>query len=507
MPTPATSRLAKKAAVLLTLALAASAITLSGLAPLNAQQQAPQGRGRGAAPAGVFKTRVTPHWFADGTKFWYKNDLRGGTKEFVLVEVEPAAKKAPAFDHQKLAAALNKALDKEVDPAKLPFDAIEFTDGDQAIRFTVGDKTWKCTLATYEVTKSDGTPVTDPTAGAAMVPDSWEQQMRLAMANDPFAPDADVLEYEQQFAQDDVQTDNPFENPQAQGTADQAQTDNRGNAGRGNGGARGGRGAGARGAAGGAAAADGARGGGRGGFGRGGPVTSPDGKLTASLRENNIFLKNADGTETQLTKDGEANFAYTRLNFSPDGTALIAWRMEPGDRKEVYRLQSSPPGQNGATGGGVGRAVLQTQVYALPGDKFDSYELNVIDIASQKDARPDVGRLDFGAGGGDPNPAIRWKKDGIHFTYEKFDRGHQRVRIIEVNAKTGEARNILDEQSKTFIWSAHHNFSSEGQVGRIINYLRNEDEIIYASEKDGWRHLYLVDAKAGEMKKSGLICM
>jgi len=34
----------------------------------------------------VFKARVDPHWFDNGDKFWYRNDLPGGKKEFVLVD-------------------------------------------------------------------------------------------------------------------------------------------------------------------------------------------------------------------------------------------------------------------------------------------------------------------------------------------------------------------------------------------------------------------------------------
>src|SRR5437879_2881429 len=27
---------------------------------------------------GVYKAQITPHWFHDNTRFWYRNDLRGG---------------------------------------------------------------------------------------------------------------------------------------------------------------------------------------------------------------------------------------------------------------------------------------------------------------------------------------------------------------------------------------------------------------------------------------------
>src|SRR5262249_51782159 len=35
--------------------------------------------------------------------------------------------------------------------------------------------------------------------------------------------------------------------------------------------------------------------------------------------------------------------------------------------------------------------------------------------------------------------------------------------------------------------------------GGMLNYLDRTDEIIYCSEQDGWRHLYLVDAAAGKV--------
>src|SRR6266542_6031020 len=34
----------------------------------------------------VFKDQVTPRWFHNNTRFWYRNELRGGAKEFVLVD-------------------------------------------------------------------------------------------------------------------------------------------------------------------------------------------------------------------------------------------------------------------------------------------------------------------------------------------------------------------------------------------------------------------------------------
>jgi dipeptidyl aminopeptidase/acylaminoacyl peptidase len=439
-------------------------LTIASLCELPAQSayaQQRRGRGFGTGEMGAIKTRVVPHWFKNNTQFWYVNNLRDGAKEFILVDAL-AGKRDRAFDHEKLATALTKATDQEYKADHLPFDSIEFINDGKTLRFKVGNGEWKCDLASYEVTSATGT--SEKTSSSSR---STEEPQPIAQddaqSNSPEVKDDTFANPE----------DDAFDSPQAQ---EDAQAGRRG---------------------------------GRGGFGAGrgrGPATSPDKNWTATIRDNNIFITDKDGKETQLSEDGKDDFAYTRMAWSPDSANLVAYRMEPGDRKEVYRLLSSPAGKNGATGGGVGRAVLQTQPYALPGDKFDSYELNVFNVDSKKQLKPlKDERIDMSAGGGDPNPSFggpqstcHWTNEGKTFTIEKFDRGHQRMRLIEVNAETGDTRNLIDETSKTFIWTAHN--ESLG-IARLINYLENENEIVYVSELDGWRHLYLVDAKAGTMKQ------
>src|SRR5260370_32388065 len=103
---------------------------------------------------------------------------------------------------------------------------------------------------------------------------------------------------------------------------------------------------------------------------------------------------------------------------------------------------------------------------------------------------PNVGRTDS------EMARLHWRRDGPRFTYQKVDRGHQRLRVIEVDSQTGQSRNLIDETSKTFIWTAH----TEMLRLQFVNYLDASDEIVYVSERDGWRHLYLIDAKEGKIK-------
>src|SRR5262245_46065576 len=75
-----------------------SLLVLILLVDVAVSQDAPQQRkGRFGPGPSIPKAQLTPHWFDDDARFWYRNALAGGGKEFVLVESE-AGKKAPAFD-------------------------------------------------------------------------------------------------------------------------------------------------------------------------------------------------------------------------------------------------------------------------------------------------------------------------------------------------------------------------------------------------------------------------
>ena len=103
----------------------------------------------------VFKSAVEPHWFADNSRFWYRNDLIEGRREFIAVDAVKGERKA-AFDHARLAEALAKAIGKPVDAARLPLDRIELADSAAAVRFETAGKTWKCDLVSYEITADEG---------------------------------------------------------------------------------------------------------------------------------------------------------------------------------------------------------------------------------------------------------------------------------------------------------------------------------------------------------------
>ena len=382
----------------------------------------PLQKGTRKGASGVYRDKVTPHWFADETKFWYRNDLKGGAKEFVLVDAEKGTR-ALAFDHAKLAASLSKATSEEYRADRLPFNEIEFTDDMKAVKIEAGGKRWKCDLNTYTCSELGAASNKNPEPAAEHAPAAVDG---IGTLESPWV--------------DDVLFQQPIAFLQAQPKRDLDR------------------------------------------------VRSPDRKWTAVIKEFNVFLQDADGIDTQLTKDGKDGLAYARLTWAPDSKSLVAFRVELGDRKEVHLIESSP-----AAGG---RAVLSSRSYELPGDKFTSYELHVFDVEKRKNLRVEPQKIEFAVPW--ETPRLHWSKDGQTFSFPKTERGHQRFRLIEVDARTGEVRNLIDEKTDTFIWTAH----AEAVNTPSISWLQKTDEIVYVSEKSGWRHLYLIDAKSGKEKNA-----
>ncbi|HMX29060.1 MAG TPA: DPP IV N-terminal domain-containing protein, partial [Blastocatellia bacterium] len=91
------------------------------------------------------------NWIGQTSRFWYRKTVKGGN-EFVLVDAATQAKK-PAFDHERLAAALSAATNEKHSALKLPFQQITFVDGEKAIEFLVGETRWRCDLNDYSVKK------------------------------------------------------------------------------------------------------------------------------------------------------------------------------------------------------------------------------------------------------------------------------------------------------------------------------------------------------------------
>jgi dipeptidyl aminopeptidase/acylaminoacyl peptidase len=211
-------------------------------------------------------------------------------------------------------------------------------------------------------------------------------------------------------------------------------------------------------------------------------IASPDGKWEALVRNYNVVLRPKGKTEwTPLSFDGSEGNAYqiSSLVWSPDSSRLAVYRVRPGYTRLVHYVESSPADQL--------QPKHSTIEYAKPGDALDVQQPALFEIATKKQFRVD-NRL-F------PNPyqlsRLAWWKDSRAFTFEYNQRGHQLYRVIEVDARTGAARTVIEEAPETFFCYSGKRFRHNLDDGR---------EMIWMSERDGWNHLYLYDAVTGRVK-------
>jgi dipeptidyl aminopeptidase/acylaminoacyl peptidase len=209
--------------------------------------------------------------------------------------------------------------------------------------------------------------------------------------------------------------------------------------------------------------------------------TSADGKWEAKLRESNVFLRNtATDAETQLTKDGSSADAYEgRFYWSPDSSRLVVMKTIPAQEHKVTLVESSPRDQE--------QPKIRVLDYLKPGDKIAHPRPRLFDVASAKEIPvkeelfPEPWSIDN----------LRWKPDSSRFTFLYNQRGHQVMRVVAVDAKSGETRALIDEQAKTFIdWTNKVFFRASDSA----------NEAIWMSERDGWNHLYLIDWTTGAVK-------
>jgi dipeptidyl aminopeptidase/acylaminoacyl peptidase len=230
---------------------------------------------------------------------------------------------------------------------------------------------------------------------------------------------------------------------------------------------------------------------------------SPDHKWDAFVRTNNLFLRDtASGAEFQLTTNGSAHDTYARdaemdrsvnmdfdvrdpetptpeVYWSPDSQSVVAMRLIPGGQRKVYLVESSPEDQL--------QPKLESYPYLKPGDDVPVHKPHLFAVGSKVEIPVDDALFKTPWNIDD----VRWERDSSRFTFLFNQRGHQALRVLAVDARTGVVQPVINEESKTFV-------DYSGKF--FCDYLDDTGEIIWMSERDDWNHLYLYDAKTGAVK-------
>jgi dipeptidyl aminopeptidase/acylaminoacyl peptidase len=210
-------------------------------------------------------------------------------------------------------------------------------------------------------------------------------------------------------------------------------------------------------------------------------AASPDGQWTALVRDHEVWLRHASGAEVPLTTDSSAadGFGGEPL-WSSDSKHFVMMRTKAGEDRTVHMVESTPDDQL--------QPKLHEMVYAKPGDVLPLRRPRLFSVASGAEVPVDEALF--------ANPwsisGLRWDADGARLTFLYNQRGHQVLRVVAVDAATGAATALVDESPATFVDYAHKTFCW---------WLDAAGELIWMSERDGWNHLYLLDAGTGAVKR------
>ena len=208
------------------------------------------------------------------------------------------------------------------------------------------------------------------------------------------------------------------------------------------------------------------------------PVTSPDGKWIAFIKNDNVYVREvATGKEKQLSQDGTlSNYYSSYIQWSPDSKSVVSCRIRPVEKRYVYYVESSPADQ--------AQPKLHKQEYAKPGDELRFKVPCIFEVESGRRLIPSTELFSHQYELSGP----MWNADSKAITFEYNERGHKVYRVLEMSVVDGSVRTLIEEKEEKYV-----------NYPRIYrNYLSDGKRIIWSSERDNYNHLYLYDRATGK---------
>ncbi len=260
-----------------------------------------------------------PNWIGDSDQLWYRVSVSGGSR-FVLVDAA-AATKRPAFDHQRLAAALSSAAGTPYTEITLPFYRFAYASDRSAVEVDAAGFHYRCTLDAYACTRtgaSQGGDEERPFGGRGFRGGRGFGGFSRDTSTVKVSPDGKLEAFIQNY---NVAIREHREAP--------------------------------------------ARAAGRGGFGGFGGFGRPGGAEAEPY--------------TMLSYDGSEGDAYEvqSIEWSPDSKKLVAYRRRPGYDRHIQYTRSSPTDQ-------VQPEYETGPLYRKPGDALDLIQPALFDVQAHE---------------------------------------------------------------------------------------------------------------------------
>jgi len=237
-------------------------------------------------------------------------------------------------------------------------------------------------------------------------------------------------------------------------------------------------------------------------------LPAPDGRHSVRVEQDNLWLRSvSDGSRRALTVEGEASHGYGVLpdfalrgiprregrlqippfavTWSPDSQRLFGVRYDERQVLPYPYLATAP------TDGF--RPVVHEVRLGLLGDAEqvrDTWFVTEVDgSATRHIAVPEGWHTLTEAG------VLGWSADaGKVYTAIMRHDAPARLRLVEVDVRTGRVRTVHEETSDTRVQLNTYPYNRPA-----VHVLQRGDGIVWFSQRDGWGHLYLIDRRDGRV--------
>jgi dipeptidyl-peptidase-4 len=236
---------------------------------------------------------------------------------------------------------------------------------------------------------------------------------------------------------------------------------------------------------------------------------SPDGVKVAYVRANNIYVEEiSTGRITQLTREGSqtiingtSDWVYEEeldirdaFRWSPDGHRIAYWQFDSsgvGIFKLLYNLGAPKEIVTGFPYPGVGvyPSILNIP-YPIPGTTNSAVRAGVVSA--------DGGDTLWMQVPGDLREnyiaRLEWAGNSSELAIEHLNRLQNTDDVLLADATTGQVRPIFRDQDSAWV-----------DVMDEIHWVHNGQDFLWLSERDSWRHAYLVarDGKRVQLITTG----
>jgi len=216
---------------------------------------------------------------------------------------------------------------------------------------------------------------------------------------------------------------------------------------------------------------------------------SPDGSKAAYVSEHNLFVEEtATGKITQLTNDGSRklingtfDWVYEEefgcrdgFRWSPDSRRIAFWQVDATKIRDYYMLNTTDSNYS---------KVIPVE-YPKVGEPPSPVRIGVIGTGG--------GPATWMAIAGDPQqnylPRMEWSGPD-ELVVQQLDRKQQHSNLVYCNATSGSASIFWKDEDKA--WVDLNSADIFGEPGGF-DWISNGQELIWVSEKDGWRHIYKI---------------